>query len=145
MIAGISVRHSAASTGPTSPPTPPVRATPPSTAAATLFSVKRWPMRARGSPPPVDAVVDDAGEAGEETADGVGEDARAGDVDPGQERRLAVAADGVDRRGPSRLSRSGSQTRTSTPTVHSTEGQKLAKLPATSAGSRATCRRRDRR
>ena len=57
MIAGISVRHSAASTGPTSPPTPPVRATPPSTTAATLFSVAFVPIVARGSPPPVEAVT----------------------------------------------------------------------------------------
>ena len=53
MIAGISVRHRAASTGPASPPMPPVRATPPSTAAATLFSVALVPIVARGSPPPV--------------------------------------------------------------------------------------------
>ena len=57
MIAGIRVRHSAASTGPTRPPMPPVNATPPSTAAATLLSVALAPIVARGSPPPVEAVT----------------------------------------------------------------------------------------
>jgi hypothetical protein len=57
MIAGISVRHMAARTGPTNPPAPPDNATPPSTTAATLFSVTLAPIDARGSPLPVNAVV----------------------------------------------------------------------------------------
>src|SRR6185436_16333469 len=54
MIAGTSVRQKAAATGPTSPPLPPARLTPPSTAAATEFSVMKLPEY--GVPMPVVAV-----------------------------------------------------------------------------------------
>ena len=88
MIAGIIVRHIAASTGPTSPPTPPVRATPPSTAAATLLSVALAPMSpwlaaaGRGRD-------HQAGEAGEQATEGVGRDPGCGRVDT-PERNAAL-------------------------------------------------------
>src|ERR1041385_3905574 len=55
MIDGTSVRQNAAATGPTTPPLPPARLTPPSTTAATEFSVMKLP--AYGVPMPVVAAA----------------------------------------------------------------------------------------
>ena len=70
---------------------------------------------------------DDAGEAGEQPADRVGEHPGAGDGDARQERRLAVAADGVDAEPeaaePQRDRRSARWRRASTaPTARSCRG-----------------------
>ena len=55
---------------------------------------------------------------------------RAGDGDAGEERRLAVASDGVDAEAePAEAQREPDQHDRAD--VHSTDGQKLSRLPAT--------------
>ena len=91
-----------AATAPTTEPTPPVRAMPPSTMAATLLRVALAPTLKRGSPRAGDGGGGQPGEGGEGAADGVGDDLGPGGVDPGQIGGVAIAAGGVQRQPGSR-------------------------------------------